>query len=108
MQTSRSTWYEFTRRLVGNKHTFEHNAEVVANAGLGTLVPFGQPERLTQAIADAFTRDWDRDAIVAYAESKSWERRVRTLVDEFAAIAARHAGTDVRQHSSPAKPLLRS
>jgi len=84
------------------------NAEVVANAGLGTLVPFGQPERLTQAIADAFTRDWDRDAIVAYAESKSWERRVRTLVDEFAAIAARHAGTDVRQHSSPAKPLLRS
>jgi len=84
------------------------NAEVVANAGLGILVPFGQPERLTQAIADALTRDWDRDLIVAYAERNSWERRVRTLADEFAAIAARHAGTNIRQQSSPAKPALRS
>jgi teichuronic acid biosynthesis glycosyltransferase TuaC len=82
------------------------NAEVVANAKLGILVPFGQPQRLTEAIADALARDWDRDAIVAYAESNSWEHRVRTLADEFAAIAEYRA--DVRPQGSPAKPLLRS
>ena len=84
------------------------NAEVVANANLGLLVPFGDPERLAQAIADALVRDWDRDAIVAYAESNSWERCVRTLAGEFAAIAVRHAATDAHRCSSPGKPLLRS
>jgi teichuronic acid biosynthesis glycosyltransferase TuaC len=84
------------------------NAEVVADANLGTLVPFDQREQLTQAIADALTRDWDRGAIVAYAESNSWERRVRTLVEEFTAIAARRAETGVRPRGSPGKPLLRS
>src|SRR5205823_5594393 len=58
------------------------NAEVVAHATLGILVPFEQPERLTHAIADALVREWNRDAIVAYAESNSWERRVRTLAEE--------------------------
>ncbi|HEV8553952.1 MAG TPA: glycosyltransferase [Casimicrobiaceae bacterium] len=84
------------------------NAEVVANANLGMLVPFGDPDRLAQAIADALVRDWDRDAIVAYAESNSWERCVRTLAGEFAAIAVRHAATDAHRRSSPGKPLLRS
>ena len=84
------------------------NAEVVANAKLGILVPFGQPERLTEAIADALVRDWDRDAIMTYAESNSWERRVRTLAEEFAAITVHQAGADVRSHASPIKPLLRS
>jgi glycosyltransferase involved in cell wall biosynthesis len=84
------------------------NAEVVANANLGILVPFGDADRLAQAIADALVRDWDRDAIVAYAESNSWERRVRTLAEEFAAMAVHRAGADVRSHGSPTKPLLRS
>ena len=84
------------------------NAEIVTNPNLGILVPFGDTDRLAQAIADALVRDWDRDAIVAYAASNSWERRVRTLADEFAAIALRHAGTNTRRHGSPGKPLLRS
>jgi glycosyltransferase involved in cell wall biosynthesis len=84
------------------------NAEVVADAKLGTLVPFGQPEQLKQAIADALVREWDRDCIVAHAEANSWEGSVRILVDEFAAIAARQAGTGVRANGSAAKPLLRS
>jgi glycosyltransferase involved in cell wall biosynthesis len=84
------------------------NSEVVANANLGMLVPFGNPDRLAQAIADALVRDWDRDAIVAYAESNSWERCVRTLAEEFAAIAVRHAAPDIRPRASPGKPLLRS
>jgi teichuronic acid biosynthesis glycosyltransferase TuaC len=84
------------------------NDEVVANEKLGMLVPFGHRDQLAQAIADALVRDWDRDAIVAYAESNSWERRVRTLAEELAAIAVGHAGTDVRRRGSPGTPLLRS
>ena len=84
------------------------NAEVVADAKLGTLVPFGQAERLSQAIADALVREWDRDVIMAYAKGNSWERSVKTLTDEFTAIAARQAGMGVRRQGSPAKRLLRS
>lgn len=84
------------------------NAEVVADTNLGALVPFGHPDKLEQAIADALARHWDRDAVVAYAESNNWDRRVRTLAEEFAAIAARHAHTDVHRRRPPAKPLLRS
>jgi len=81
------------------------NAEVVAHATLGILVPFEQPERLTHAIADALVREWNRDAIVAYAESNSWERRVRTLAEEFVAITMHDAEADVRPQGSP---LMRS
>ena len=84
------------------------NAEVVAAATLGILVPFGQADKLEQAIADALRRQWDRDAIVAYAESNGWDRRVSTLVDEFAAIVARHAGTKAPEQVPPAKPSLLS
>jgi teichuronic acid biosynthesis glycosyltransferase TuaC len=84
------------------------NAEVVATPNLGTLVPFGDRERLTQAIAEALERDWDRDAIVAYAHANSWEHRVRSLTEEFAAIAARGAGEDPAPHTAAGKPLARS
>lgn len=84
------------------------NAEVVSNANLGTLVPFGNADQLTLAIADALGRDWDRDAIVDYAKSNSWERRVGTLAEELAAIAMRRAGMDIRQREMTGKPLLRS
>ena len=84
------------------------NAEVVANAKLGILVPFGHPDKLAQAIADALDREWDRDAIVAHAKSNGWDRCVSVLVDEFAAIVARHAGTRVPKPAPPGKPSLLS
>lgn len=84
------------------------NAEVVADAKLGLLVPFDDREALTAAIATALSRDWDRDAIAAHAESQSWDRRVRTLVDEFSAIAARNAVAAADARSASAKALLRS
>ena len=82
------------------------NAEVVANADLGMLVPFGQADRLERAIGEALVHDWDRDAIVAYAESNNWDRRVRTLAESFAEIVAQRAGTDVVDRGSSGKPLL--
>jgi teichuronic acid biosynthesis glycosyltransferase TuaC len=84
------------------------NAEVVANAKLGILVPFGHPDKLSQAIADALGREWDRDAIVAHAKSNGWDRCVSMLVDEFAAIVARHAGTRAPEPAPPGKPSLLS
>jgi glycosyltransferase involved in cell wall biosynthesis len=71
------------------------NAEVVAHPGLGILVPFGEPDELARAMAEALDRDWDRDAIVAHAEANDWDQRVAVLADEFAGIVAREAGVDV-------------
>lgn len=63
------------------------NAEVVADPAVGTLVPFGDRHALARAIGDALERAWDREAIVRYARSQSWEQRVQTLVYEFRALA---------------------
>jgi teichuronic acid biosynthesis glycosyltransferase TuaC len=82
------------------------NAEVVSDAKLGVIVPFGQPDQLEQAIADALVRDWDRDAIVAYAEANSWDRSISMLTEEFAAIVARHESSDVPDRNPPGKPSL--
>jgi glycosyltransferase involved in cell wall biosynthesis len=82
------------------------NAEVVADASLGILVPFGDADRLAQALKDALTRDWDRDAIVAYAESNSWDHRVSTLAEEFVAIVAGRAGAGVPERAVSGTPSL--
>jgi glycosyltransferase involved in cell wall biosynthesis len=71
------------------------NAEVVAHAGLGILVPFGEPDELARAMSEALGRDWDRDAIVAHAEASTWDQRVAALTEEFAGIVAREAGADM-------------
>jgi teichuronic acid biosynthesis glycosyltransferase TuaC len=84
------------------------NAEVVANENLGTVVPFGHADRLERAIADALVRDWNRDAIVAYAESNHWDRRVKTLAEAFEEIVPLHADATMADRGSAGKPLLRS
>lgn len=63
------------------------NAEVVADQTLGTIVPFGDGERLEQALAVALRRDWDRQVILDYARANAWERRVAVLVQEFGRLA---------------------
>lgn len=69
------------------------NAEVVCRAELGIVVPFGDRARLAEAIDEALGRDWNRDAIVAHARANSWEQRIGILVDEFAGIVTRQAGS---------------
>ncbi|ALP54094.1 glycosyl transferase family 1 [Candidatus Tenderia electrophaga] len=59
------------------------NAEVVAHEGLGTIVPFGDRERLEQALIDALDKAWDRSVILDYARANAWERRVAVLTEEF-------------------------
>ena len=79
------------------------NAEVVSDPSLGTLVPFGDGDALAQAISSALRRDWDRDAIVAYAGANSWDRRVETLAQAFSSLVAGDSAVNVSgravQHS---------
>ncbi|MGO8754193.1 MAG: glycosyltransferase [Gallionellaceae bacterium] len=65
------------------------NAEVVCRDELGTLIPFGDRVALCDALTNALLQQWDRAAIVRYAEDNDWQKRVAILVDEFAALHAR-------------------
>lgn len=59
------------------------NAQVVSRNDLGTLVPFGDTPALTSALGEALDRDWDCQAIMAYAETNAWDRRIPVLVQLF-------------------------
>jgi glycosyltransferase involved in cell wall biosynthesis len=62
------------------------NAEVVCRPELGELVPFGDSEALTEALAGALVRQWDRAKIESYARANSWDERVQALVAEFTGL----------------------
>jgi glycosyltransferase involved in cell wall biosynthesis len=59
------------------------NAGVVTSDRLGTLVPFGDSEALTAAIASGLAKFWDQKLIRDYAEQNSWDRRVAAVIDVF-------------------------
>lgn len=67
------------------------NAEVVSQAELGTIVPFGDQEALQCALASALKQGWDKDKIMDYASENAWDTRVSRLVDEFQEIAKLNA-----------------
>lgn len=59
------------------------NREVVRDASLGVVVPFGDAQLLAGALAAALGRNWDRAAIRRYAEENSWGERVERLCGHF-------------------------
>ena len=59
------------------------NAEVVCNPEVGTIVPFGDKQRLLKGIETALDKEWDRAKIRLYAEDNRWESRVSRLRDKF-------------------------
>jgi glycosyltransferase involved in cell wall biosynthesis len=67
------------------------NREVVASPELGTICNLDDPDSLPAALEAALGRDWDREAIVAYARRNSWRTRIEQLVAEFSTVAAEHA-----------------
>lgn len=67
------------------------NAEVVADPAVGELVDWWDAEKFGDAVDRALARDWDRDAIIAYARANTWDARVERLVREFESIAGRDA-----------------
>lgn len=59
------------------------NPEVVADPAVGELVDWWDPYAFRDAIDRGLARQWDREAIVAYARANTWDRRVERLVEEF-------------------------
>lgn len=73
------------------------NREVVCRDTLGTVVPFGDPAALQAALSSALVRDWDRDAILAYARENEWDGRVSALVAAFRTLGPTVPGTVLNQ-----------
>jgi teichuronic acid biosynthesis glycosyltransferase TuaC len=62
------------------------NREVVCEEGLGSIVPFGDSDVLRRALVASMLKQWDHDAIIAYARDNDWSKRVAVLVAEFERI----------------------
>ncbi|HLT27254.1 MAG TPA: glycosyltransferase [Zeimonas sp.] len=71
------------------------NAEVVREPDTGELVDWWDPTAFADAIDRALVRRWDREAIIAYARTHGWDRRVEQLVAEFTRL-----GTSARTDAS--------
>ena len=67
------------------------NAEVVCGAELGSVVPFGDAAALQQALDDALSKNWDRAAILQYAQANQWDKRVAQLLRTYERIFNRVA-----------------
>jgi len=67
------------------------NAEVVCRAELGSVVPFGDAAALQQALDDALSKNWDRAAILQYAQANQWDKRVAQLLRAYERIFNRVA-----------------
>jgi teichuronic acid biosynthesis glycosyltransferase TuaC len=59
------------------------NREIVRDGQDGLLVPFGDAAALVSSIDLALDRDWDRDAMVAYAARHTWDRAAAAVLEEF-------------------------
>jgi glycosyltransferase involved in cell wall biosynthesis len=64
------------------------NREVVSDATLGIIMPFGDQNALAEAINQALKTTWDRDHIRQYAQKNSWDERVERLCAHFSSIAS--------------------
>jgi glycosyltransferase involved in cell wall biosynthesis len=67
------------------------NAEVVCRDELGIIVPFGDVAALRQALQAALSKKWDRAAILQYARSNQWDKRVAQLLHAYDRIINRAA-----------------
>lgn len=68
------------------------NIEVIPSEKYGLLVEFGSPEELENALEKALEHDWDRDAIIAYAQENTWDKRVVQLMDAFGKVGINGMG----------------
>jgi glycosyltransferase involved in cell wall biosynthesis len=63
------------------------NREVVSDARLGTVVPFGNGPALRAALEHGLDHHWDRAAITEHARANAWDTRVTVLCEEFRRLA---------------------
>jgi glycosyltransferase involved in cell wall biosynthesis len=72
------------------------NEQVVASPDLGELVEFWDADAFAAAIERALRRDWDRDAIIAYARANTWDRRIDVLEQEFRALVNERSAAEAK------------
>ncbi len=63
--------------------------EVIASDDYGLLVEPADPEDLAEKILVALDREWDREAILAYAERYTWENIAKGIMGVYAQIFRR-------------------
>jgi len=63
-------------------------APVVTSPRLGILVD-RKPDELRKALDEALSRDWDQDAIAAYARAHSWDNVSARVLSVFTDVATR-------------------
>ena len=59
------------------------NKEVVCEEALGSIIPFGDPDALYNAVLNALGKNWNRTAIIDYAKKNAWDERVQRLYQTF-------------------------
>ena len=62
------------------------NREVVSEDSLGIVIPFGEPDKLLNAIRTALTKQWDENKILNYALENAWDTRVEKLIKVFSEL----------------------
>lgn len=62
------------------------NREIVNDAGLGRLVPFGDRAALCEAVCGALAAEWDRRRIAEIGGRRDWQQVARECVDVFQSV----------------------
>ncbi|MFA5294484.1 MAG: glycosyltransferase family 4 protein [Methanoregulaceae archaeon] len=61
--------------------------EVITSDDYGLLVEPANPDELAEKILVALDREWDREAILAYAERFTWERIAKEIMEVYGRVS---------------------
>jgi teichuronic acid biosynthesis glycosyltransferase TuaC len=62
------------------------NREVVSSDKVGSIVPFGEPLALQQALHDALKKNWCDQDLQNYVRENHWDRRINMILDEYQSL----------------------
>jgi teichuronic acid biosynthesis glycosyltransferase TuaC len=71
------------------------NPQVVCRDELGAIVPYWDEALFEATVVKALEKDWDRAAIMAYAQDNSWDARVARQIAEYEKVLERAADSRV-------------
>jgi len=64
------------------------NEEVVSSSDYGLLFNLGNEKEMIDAILFAFSKQWSKEAILAYAGMNTWDKRIGTLISQYKEVLA--------------------
>jgi glycosyltransferase involved in cell wall biosynthesis len=62
------------------------NREVVSSEDYGLLFDINNKKEMAAVILKALGKSWDKDKIISYARSNTWDNRITQLLDQFKKI----------------------